>query len=745
MSWSRHRLCHGLLVAAAMVVLVSLAGVADLTSDAGGPYTIAEGDALPLDGSQSTSSSEITAFAWDLDGDPAVEAVGVAPIVSWSDLVASGIDDDGAYTITLALTNAEAENDSDTASVMVTNAPPVVDAGHTYDIDEGESLALDGSATFDHGDDALGPYDWDIDGDLDYGDGVTGVSPTVSWAMLEALGVNDDGEYTVSLRVADEDGGIGYGTARLTIHNTPPVADADGPFSITEGDTLVLTGTASDISSADTFFYVWDIDGQPLGDPDYDDGVADATWIIPWWVLLQFGVGDNGSYTARLQVMDDDGSLSFDTSALTIINAPPVVTCPGPLTVYLDEELPELGGTFTDPGDDSWEGTVDWGDGTPEQPIAIDDHDYTLPAFAYTSSPPGATDYAVTVTIRETDPEAAEGSCTFTVTVIHDITPPDVAFTATPPDPSDTTLSGFEWTGTDDFTAPEDILYSTRLDDGDWSAWSTATNLTFDVPTQGEHAFEVRAKDEVDNISDPIEYTWVVDLSGPRIRIDVPVEDAVYIVGSLVIADWTVTDLHTWVVSVDASYPDGAPIDTRRIANRRFDVSATDAAGNTEEASVHYAIGPDVVPIPPEPFPEEDERPWTFVDPDTGQLYVWSFLDRPLPAAIDEEGELVIIGPARYTFGETIGVEFHLWDYFGVPFEDLAAQLVIVTPCGSCDPPYEEIAVFDIPFDPGTGIYALELPTSSDGFALAPGCYEFWIQTLLVVADKAPVEILPAP
>jgi len=79
------------------------------------------------------------------------------------------------------------------------NIPPVADAGGPHTISEGDSLTLDASASFDADMDPL-TYAWDIDNDGSYDD-ATGESPTLTWAQLLSLGINDDGTYTIGVEV----------------------------------------------------------------------------------------------------------------------------------------------------------------------------------------------------------------------------------------------------------------------------------------------------------------------------------------------------------------------------------------------------------------------------------------------------------------------------------------------------------------------------------------------------------------
>lgn len=60
----------------------------------------------------------------------------------------------------------------------------------------------------------------------------------------------------------------------------------------------------------------------------------------------------------------------------------------------------------------------------------------------------------------------------------------------------------FRWTGVDDTTPTEQLVYRWRLDEGDWSDWSAETNVELSSLSDGEHTFEVQARD-LANREDP--------------------------------------------------------------------------------------------------------------------------------------------------------------------------------------------------------------------------------------------------
>ena len=79
---------------------------------------------------------------------------------------------------------------------------------------EGEDLVLDGSGSSDPDTDPL-TYNWDVDNDGQYDD-ATGANPTVSWATLVSLGIDDDGgPLTIGLEVDDTISGTDTATVTL--------------------------------------------------------------------------------------------------------------------------------------------------------------------------------------------------------------------------------------------------------------------------------------------------------------------------------------------------------------------------------------------------------------------------------------------------------------------------------------------------------------------------------------------------
>jgi Zn-dependent metalloprotease len=146
-----------------------------------------------------------------------------------------------------------------------TNAAPIADAGGPYTLSEGQPLQLNGSGSSDPDGDTL-TYAWDLDGDNDFADGLTGPGPTVTPATLNSLGRTDGpSTFDVALRVTDPSNEPDSDDAGVTLGNAAPTASVTGPLSATVNESAIWTLSATDPSPTDLagqFTYEIDWDGN---------------------------------------------------------------------------------------------------------------------------------------------------------------------------------------------------------------------------------------------------------------------------------------------------------------------------------------------------------------------------------------------------------------------------------------------------------------------------------------------------
>jgi hypothetical protein len=134
-----------------------------------------------------------------------------------------------------------------------------------------------------------------------------------------------------------------------------PLANAGGPYTTVEGTNANLAGTGSDPDGSPLLFE-WDLDN----DGQFDDAVGQNPVFDR--------VGQDGVFTIRLRVTAG-GASAIATTTVTVTNVAPTVSFAS------DAPKPEnatvtINGTVTDPGWlDTLTATVDWGDGTPVEPL----------------------------------------------------------------------------------------------------------------------------------------------------------------------------------------------------------------------------------------------------------------------------------------------------------------------------------------------------------------------------------------
>ncbi len=109
---------------------------------------------------------------------------------------------------------------------------------------------------------------------------------------------------------------IGEGTENV---NMMPIADADGPYSVNEGSSIVLDGTGSNDPDGVITSYHWEITNDPTGAASLTNAdTATPTFHAPF-------VSSDTDVEVELTVTDDNSATDTDTTTVTINNVP---VCP---------------------------------------------------------------------------------------------------------------------------------------------------------------------------------------------------------------------------------------------------------------------------------------------------------------------------------------------------------------------------------------------------------------------------------
>lgn len=175
--------------------------------------------------------------------------------------------------------------------------------------------------------------------------------------------------------------------------NSPPVADAGGPYYGVEGTMLTLDASGS-----------YDPDGDPLG----------FIWVldVPDWIPNREPVSDpTVSYTwyddyygiQTVEVYDDHGHQVDDTTPVTILNADPVIeSIIGPTDPFMINTAVQLTVSFSDPGIYDWHIlTVAWGDDSITNGVVSEENGCGTAIDSHAYSTPGV--YIVEITIEDDD------------------------------------------------------------------------------------------------------------------------------------------------------------------------------------------------------------------------------------------------------------------------------------------------------------------------------------------------------
>ncbi|MBT3221816.1 MAG: PKD domain-containing protein, partial [Proteobacteria bacterium] len=303
----------------------------------------------------------------------------------------------GLYPVTLTVTDDDGGVGSNTFTVDIANAPPaIVDATVPESGVEGEELTFS-AVVSDYGGGNV-EYVWD------FGDGSDADTATANHVY------HQDGSYNVILTATDDDGATTTESFTVQIANVAPTIEAATvvPATGVEGELLTLSAVATD-PGTDILSYLWD-----FGTGDTAPGpTVEYTWP------------DDGNYTIRLTVFDDDSSV-YQDFPLEISNAAPQISLFEVPATGDEGQSIVFSAEATDPGlYDIVSYIWDFGDGTTETGMS--------PSHVYDDN----AQYLVTFTAFDGE----GGVATNTGTIDIGNLPPTVVVTGDIDDSMGTTLS----------------------------------------------------------------------------------------------------------------------------------------------------------------------------------------------------------------------------------------------------------------------------------------------------------------
>jgi hypothetical protein len=179
-------------------------------------------------------------------------------------------------------------------------AVPSASAGGPYSMTYGGSVTLDASASHDPDGDGL-TYSWTINGQAN---ATTGVTPTLTWAQLHALGVTGAGTFTVSVTVSDGHGSVASsGPVSVTVAKATPSFSLSGPQVIEDGTGhTTLSGLLTYGSFIPTGSVTVTVNGVSQSVPLASDGSFSATFnsasLGVGSLTISYSYGGDANFTA---------------------------------------------------------------------------------------------------------------------------------------------------------------------------------------------------------------------------------------------------------------------------------------------------------------------------------------------------------------------------------------------------------------------------------------------------------------
>jgi VCBS repeat-containing protein len=377
------------------------------------------------------------AIDWTNDGINDDTVSPAAGVLTYSG-VSHTYTDLGAKIIKVTITDKDGGSVFSTASVEVVNAPPTVAInGAPTESPEGTAIALTSTVTDD-----VTPlnvtYLWHVTkGGVAYG--------TDGTADAYSFTPDDNAEYVVALTVTDN-GGTGASNSdskTITVTNVVPTISgvALAPATIAENGSTTLSGTIADagtlaIDQPFTLDLNW---GHPvwtggpavtqaftLGSTALTKAVNGIDWNPATGAFavdhqyLDNPAGPATEFTITATATDNDGGVSVaSTPALTVNNAAPVLAnlpTGSNLIAVNGSPYTVSGITFTDAGTkDTHTATIDWGDSSPVDTVAINPTTRALASATHTYATVATR--TVTVTVTDAADGASIGTGTFQVAV----------------------------------------------------------------------------------------------------------------------------------------------------------------------------------------------------------------------------------------------------------------------------------------------------------------------------------------
>ncbi|MCK4758097.1 MAG: PKD domain-containing protein [Thermoplasmata archaeon] len=269
------------------------------TADASPDQYVNEDALVWLDGSNSNDNVGIISYEWAFNDGGPVLLIGVNPSYTFNE--------PGTYLITLNVSDAEGNWDTDTCTIYVADVTvPVADAGPDQWVDEDNNVTFNGSGSTDNV--GILNYTWTFDDN--------GI-PIISYEANAIYNFSEPGIYNVTLNVTDNAGNWDTDLCIIYVNDTTnPVADA-GPDQWVDEDSIVYLNGSASSDNVGIVNYIWTLDDN--GSPIALNGS-----------IISYIFAEPGIYNIILDVSDGAGNWDTDNCIIFVNDTTSPVADAGP-------------------------------------------------------------------------------------------------------------------------------------------------------------------------------------------------------------------------------------------------------------------------------------------------------------------------------------------------------------------------------------------------------------------------------
>ncbi len=295
-------------------------------ADAGGPYTVAEGQTVQISGLDSTvSAGSIVSYQWDTNYSVSRGFRARFTGTSWRFTAT----DSGTKAIALKITDDSGNTNIATGTINITDVAPTLSLTAPNNVVEGQAFNVSWTYTDPGASDTVTAWE------IDWGDDTT--STFAGTASSASHTYAEDGNYVITLTSTQTDGQTSI-THNIAVNNDAPQVNATTTTpEIDEGGSVnIAFNSPNRAATLDGWVIEW-------GDGEVDNYSATASSATHTYA-------DNGSYTAVVRALEPDGGEGTANVSYTVANVNPTIAITGQNANGIEGSQITVGSTATDPG-----------------------------------------------------------------------------------------------------------------------------------------------------------------------------------------------------------------------------------------------------------------------------------------------------------------------------------------------------------------------------------------------------------